>query len=113
MTLRVPPHKPDTYFALGEASWEKKYTRNYPPPDHWYVIRVTGGFNGMAFLSTHPSIVARFKHPHGRLFTLEEGIMVVNTLNDMSLSVLAHSIEVGGLTKLVRSLSRDLLNLER
>jgi hypothetical protein len=107
--LRIPPHKPDTYFALGEASWVRKYTRNNPPPDHWYVVRVTGGFDGMAFLSTSPNVIARFRHPHGRLFVLEEGIEVVNALNEMSLAVIACALEVGGLTKLVRQVSTELL----
>lgn len=112
MTLKIPPYG-GAYFALAEAVWAKRYTRREPPDDRWYVVRVranTDTKKHMVFVSDDKSIIARFRH-HGverRLFVLEEAIQVVNQLNEMILGTLAVSQEVGGLTKLVHRVSREL-----
>ena len=106
------------YFATALANWAINYRTARRPPDCWYLVRVkTKPWEAgtqlqstrMEFKSTDPEILARFRHPTGRLYYKSELYPVCNRLNRDDLVILAVSLKAGGLTKWVHDVATKAL----
>jgi hypothetical protein len=110
------------YFGVALA---RRHNKNQYVDACWYVVHIVvpAGYMvltpwtnlpvPMALSIMDRMIRSRFRHPSGRLYYHEEGVLVVNELNHRyKLAKIAAMYQIGGLSKLVRMASIDVLNLE-
>jgi len=105
-----------TYFACALANWAMNYNRRTRPPDCWYLVRIKQPWPPpnhqlpkMEFMIIDKKILARFRHPSGRLFYKSELYPVCNRLNQDDLVIMAVSLKPGGLTEWVHKVTTKAL----